>query len=93
LLFQSEEGISPYQLAQEMENAGFTKLAASLATSELLRKGLIAKATAMTYQGEEYVVYQASSHGADWLLANQDKLMLRRDSDQPRQITDGDIPF
>ena len=93
LVFQSDGGIAPYQLGQEMENAGFTKLAASLAAAQLHRKGFIVEGTATTYEGDDYRVYQPSSHGIDWLLANQDRLVLRRNSGQGQQITDQDIPF
>jgi hypothetical protein len=88
-----ERYVSPYELARNMEAAGFTKLAASVALTLLERKGFVQPTTAST-DDESYTAYMVTTKGEDWVLANQDKLVLRSSAPAaPTQIRDEDIPF
>lgn len=87
--------VTPYNLARDMEVAGFTKLAASLASTMLQRKGFIeTKEIRDVEEGDLYDAFRATDKGVNWLLANQDKLVLRSSPRVAavRSVVD-DIPF
>jgi hypothetical protein len=87
-----EDGVSAYMVRQDMENAGFTKLAATLGLRSLLDKGFLTTTKLRDYDGDPYTAYQPSTEGVKWLFANKERLTLRIDSAQP-PATDDDIPF
>jgi hypothetical protein len=58
----------------------------SLGTRSLLRKDLVTSKAGHDENGEPWVEYALTPRGEDWLLSNQDKLVLRippKDSDIP----------
>ena len=72
-----------------MEQAGFTKLAGTLALKSLLERGMLERIEDVTDRGDTFTALMVTSKGMDWLLANKSKLTLK----EPQGITDDDIPF
>jgi hypothetical protein len=64
-------------IQQDMEKAGFTKIATSLGLAVLVRKGLIKIDEGTEYEGYPFQVLTVTEEGWDWLLANQDRLELQ----------------
>jgi hypothetical protein len=85
------DGVSTYIIRQDAGRAGYTSVAITIALAGLLKKSLIVSALESDYNGEEYTVNKLTDSGMQWLIANQDKLVLRREP-QDRSIED-DIPF
>lgn len=66
-----------YEIKRDMRQAGYTDLATSLSIESLLRKGLVSSESERDENGEYYNLYPVAKTGVDWLLENQDKLLLR----------------
>lgn len=91
--FISANGVSAYTIKEDMNNAGFTDIAVSLALGSLGKKDMVATQTAIDEQyGHEYRVYVVQRKGEEWLLANQDKLVLRQEKHEKETISD-DFPL
>jgi len=85
-----DDDVSAYIVRQDMENAGFTKLAATLGLRSLLDKGLLTTEELADVDGSRYTAYHPTTEGVRWLFANRDKLTLKT---PPRAPADDDIPF
>jgi hypothetical protein len=75
-----------YAIKRSMNAAGFTDAATAVGTRSLLRKDLVTSKAGHDENGEPWVEYALTPGGEDWLLSNQDKLVLRippKDSDIP----------
>jgi hypothetical protein len=90
--FISLEGVSAYTIKEDMNKAGFTDIAVSLALKSLGHKAMINSKTEQDYNGNSYAVYYVTSDGEQWLLDNQNKLVLREEPPPTSQSSD-DIPF
>jgi hypothetical protein len=75
--FEEGSGISAYRIQQDMENALFKPVAASLAVMGLERAGLIEHFTDKDFDGSSFIAYRLTNEGQDWLVNNQDLLELR----------------
>ena len=73
-------GISTYHIRQDMEKAGFTKIATTLGLSRLMGKQMLETSEGRDIDGNVYVSYRVTDKGMHWLFQNQDKLKLKRDS-------------
>ena len=82
-----ENGVSAYSFRKNMEQAGFTRLAGSLALGSLVNRELLERFEDYDYQGAAFTAFRVTSKGMAWLVANKDKLTLRKIA------TDDDIPF
>lgn len=82
-IFLSPEGVSAWKIKEDMNNAGFTDIAAGLAVKSLLQKRMILDKEATDDQGYEFTAFIVSSDGSDWLLKNQDKLVLKKEPSEP----------
>lgn len=82
----SMRGVAGYKIKDDMNNAGFTDIAFSLALKTLKEKKMVLSEIAQDEEGYPYPVYTVTSKGEQWLVDNQDKLVLRY------EIKD-DIPF
>jgi len=92
--FISMEGVSAYRIKEDMNKAGFTDIAVSLALKSLRHKDMLALKTVQDEQGYDYHVYFVSSVGEQWLLDNQDKLVLKEEKTSTILLNDSnDIPF
>lgn len=72
-----EGAVSPYQIKNDMERSGFTKFASTLALKELLAKGLISQTEIHEWNSEPYLAYSFTQNGWAWVLANQEKFLLK----------------
>ena len=88
-----EAGIDAGIFRQNMEQAGFTKVAGTLALKSLLDRGMLEQFENENYRGETYPAFRATSKGMGWLLTNKEKLTLRIADREPQGLTDKDIPF
>jgi hypothetical protein len=68
--------VSGYRIKNDMNIAGFTDIAVSIALKTLSGKGML-DSDLWTEQGDEpYMVYKTTPKGEQWLVTNQDKLTL-----------------
>lgn len=88
-----EEGVSGYQLANAMENTGYTKIAAKLSLVSLQKRGMVEKGESRDPRSDEsYLVYRLSDQGLQWLLDNQDQIELKRETPNAPPGA-GPVPF
>lgn len=87
--------ISIAAVRQDMERAGFTRLACMIAIRQLVDKGLLTHATGTDYEGDEYPALEVTQPGFDWLIENRKTLTLTRPklSSSTRERFEDDIPF
>lgn len=88
--------VGTYGIKEDMNRAGFTKIAVTLALASLLSKGMVEDTMDSDMNGNEFFLYNISSKGMEWLLQNQDKLVLKVQKSKAAQVLekiDDDIPF
>ncbi|MBM4046059.1 MAG: hypothetical protein FJ279_13160 [Planctomycetes bacterium] len=85
--------VSTYLIRQDMEKAGFTKVATTLALVSLLRNGLVHSVVERNYDGEDYTAYVLDDSGMEWLLKNQDRFVLRQTECDEATTQKDRIPF
>jgi len=89
--FLSNGEVSGWQIRNDMNQAGFTDIAVSIALKTLGSKGMIASETARDQNDEPYTAYKATNEGEEWLVKNQEKLTLTA---EPKSVRpEDDIPF
>jgi hypothetical protein len=92
--FLSAEGVSGWRIQQDMNKAGFTDIAVSLALRILVQKGLLTSLEQHDdYSKETFTAYQVTTEGEQWLLQNQDKLILKKTPPAPLPEDSDDLPF
>lgn len=92
--FITEEGVSAWQIREDMNAAGFTDVAIGLALKSLRRKRMVHVNSMTDRDGTPYSAYAVTSDGEEWLLANQDRLVLRRERPAaPPKAASDDVPF
>ena len=74
------DNVSSYVIKRDIENSGFTKMAAVLGLQSLTMKKLIAH---QEYQDEynrheQYIGYQLTDSGWNWVLENQDRFEMKK---------------
>ena len=84
-VYDPEAGISPYVFRKNMERAGFSNLAGTLALKSLLDRGMLERL--------EETEIKVTSKGMSWLLTNQERLTLQIAAVEPQGLTDDDVPF
>ena len=88
------DSVSAYLIRQDMEKSGFTKIATTLALTSLLRQNMIGTTEVQEYGNDPYTAYTLEPSGMDWLLKNQDRLVLRQKAKQQPAVRDSDdLPF
>jgi nucleoside 2-deoxyribosyltransferase len=89
-----ETYVEPDQIKQDMRKLGYRDIAVSLSLTGLVRKGMIEP---IQINGEygAFTAYLMTEKGVDWIMGNQDKLVLENPKAQSASagITDKDIPF
>lgn len=85
-----EDPVSNWSIRHDMERAGYTKLAVTLSLTTLLRKRMLLSGRDTDQNGNDFTTFRVSDAGMQWLLANQDRLVLTRK--RPTDDND-DIPF
>jgi len=76
-----------YQIKRDMESSGYTKFAATLAVKGLLQKKYIESGQRQDETGDYYVGYWFTDSGWAWVMANQNRFVLKRPT------PGDDIPF
>ena len=74
-----EAGIETGIFRDNMGQAGFTKLAGTLALQSLLDREMLEQFEYKDNGGGTYLVFKVTSKGMDWLFANKEKLTLREE--------------
>jgi len=88
--------VGTYTIKEDMNRAGFTKIAVTLALTSLLRKGMVEDQMETDINGNEFFLYTVSQKGMEWLLQNQDRLGLKKQKSEavsPSVTPGDDIPF
>jgi hypothetical protein len=70
--------ISTNHIARDMEKAGFTQIAATLAVRSLIAKGMLHAFEDKDYDNSPYTAIRVTDNGMSWLLQNTDRLRMRR---------------
>ena len=81
--FVSNGYVSGYTVRSDMNKAGFTDIAIGIALKTLSIKGMIDSAMEQDDNGNPYSVFRVTDKGAEWLIANQDKLALTSENEIP----------
>lgn len=85
------DGASHYQIRNDLENAGYTKLAATLGIRGLREKGLVTTIELFDENAHStYDAYTFTDAGWTWLLENRNRFTMRRND---RNSMPDDIPF
>jgi nucleoside 2-deoxyribosyltransferase len=95
-MYEPDTCVPCYEVRQEMERAGYTRIAYLLATTGLARKDLIVKVEGFDDRGNPYDGYQLTPDGFNWLEQNRDRFVLRRpaeNSPDAEPETFDDVPF
>jgi hypothetical protein len=86
-----ESNITPHQLKEKMQRAGFTGVAVGIALHGLNAKEYMAYNSLSDDFGHDYSVCAITSKGLQWIQDNQSNLVLR--VNKGPEISDEDIPF
>jgi len=87
--FLSNGWVSGNMIRNDMNRAGFTDIAVSIALKILITtKEMISTTRVEDQNGEPYMVYAATQKGEQWLIANQDKLQLKIPEDEKQTRED-----
>lgn len=90
--------ISAWNIRQDMEKSGYTRIACTLGLASLVGKVMLSSERIDDHDGE-YTVYQVTEKGFSWLFHNQDKLVLHQEPPRRRSnysgmgVDDDDVPF
>lgn len=90
--YSGEDGVSTWSIGQDMVAAGFTDIATNFAIENLVRKGLVVTEVVTNVAAEPYTGVFLQGKGLDWLMENQDKIILRQERQETPPRGD-DIPF
>lgn len=85
-----EETVSARRLQDDMESAGFTKVASNIAFRELKSKRYILQTIEHSEDGDEYIVFRLSEKGESWILNNKDKVVFKK---SPQSKQENSLPF
>jgi hypothetical protein len=85
--------VLPDQVREDMLKAGHTEIATALALENLQRKHLIEAREVQDDRGYVYPALAITVEGIEWLLANQDKLVLEQPRPEPSPYDDDNLPF
>ncbi len=86
-----DDDASAFQIKRDMEASGYTKLAATIALKSLAQKGYIDYGPRQDPEtGDGYTGYWFTQKGWGWVLANQERFVLKKPSERK---ADDDIPF
>lgn len=95
-----EDNVSSYVIKRDIENSGFTKMAAVLGLQSLTKKQFISSQEYQDYynNNEPYIGYQLTESGWNWVLENQERFEMRKPVQEIQQsyeidIDPDEIPF
>ena len=73
-----EQTVSARRLQNDIEAAGFTKVASNIAFRELKNKGFVEQTKEYSEDGDQYIVFKLSEKGENWILSNKDKIVFKK---------------
>jgi len=77
------EYVSAWAVKHDMNKAGFTDIAVSLAMKLLHKKDMVTSREFEDENGNPFTGYHVTEVGEQWLMANQDRLLLKKDDTPP----------
>jgi len=83
-------GVSAYLIRQDMEKAGFTRIATTLGVRGLINKQMLEAFEDHDYN-DTFTAYRVTEPGMAWLRQNTDRLKLK--AVPPKQSSSDDVPF
>jgi hypothetical protein len=90
--FLSNGYVPAWTIRRDMNSAGFTDIAVSIALKTLSgMKGMVESDLWNDRNDEPYAVYKPTAKGEKWIIDNQDKLQLRTSGDPTAE--EDDTPF
>jgi hypothetical protein len=89
--FVSDGRVSGRQVRNDMNQAGFTDIAVSIALKTLVAKGMVDSCMEYNQNGEPYMAYETTDAGTEWLIKNQEKLTLTIEPNCEQ--SGGGVPF
>lgn len=94
-LSDPEDKVGTWTIRQDMERAGYTRLAVTLALTTLGQKAMVSVTREADQNGEPFSLYSVTNHGMRWLLDNQELLVLKRQKSAtlPSANDDEEVPF
>ncbi len=90
--FTADDFVTGYTIRNDMNNAGYTDIATSIALRLLKQKGYINFRLDQDFNGNQYYAYEIEENGVNWLLKNQEKLVLQKEATELDE-TDNSLPF
>lgn len=93
------DNVSSYVIKRDIENSGFTKMAAVLGLQSLTKKKFVSSQEYQDrYQNEPYIGYQLTESGWNWVLENQERFEMKKPVQETQQsyeidIDHDEIPF
>ena len=72
-----EDHASIYRIKKEMETAGYTNIAVTVALKSLITKGFLKSQDCLADNGDYYMGYLLTDQGWNWVLANIHKFALK----------------
>ena len=89
------DSVSVYIIRNDMDNSGFTKIAATIALNNLLERNFIEYENLHDQDGDTYSAYSLTGIGMNWLISNQEKLVLKKGAKPKNRVDEltDDIPF
>lgn len=86
--------VTAYSVRDDMERAGFTRVAVTLGLRSLQQKQFVEEFEDSDFNGNEFMAYRLTEKGWEWLMKNQHTLVLKRPSKQASVPNDDDdVPF
>lgn len=72
-----EEFVSAWGIKEQMKKSGLNELAFNLCARKLVASGFVHMSTLTDYNGNEYIEYNLTDKGNDWVIKNTDKFSLK----------------
>jgi len=90
-----EDHVTAYQIKNDMERSGFTKIAATIALKSLLQKDFLTSSQFQEWNSEPYIGFSFTDIGWNWVLSNQSQFLLKQNKEKVTNSSDfeDDIPF
>ena len=79
-----DSGESPHSIQIDMNRAGYTKIATTMAIESLRRKKFIENSMQIDDHGSEYEIYKVTETGLKWCFENQDKFLMKEEPSPSR---------
>ena len=94
-IYSLTDAASDQNIRQDMERAGFTSFATTIALKSLADRGFVSQVKLENEDGWTYAGYKFTSDGWSWILENKSQFVLKKPSKTRGSpaFVDDDIPF